>query len=193
MTKAEFGPVIAYLCTGFSKPVETQLIDVYFDALADMPLDILQLAAKRVLMQQKWFPTVYELREAAAETVAGEVKTLSPAEAWALAWKAAGSIDLEMNGLFIAEGKEWTSQAEWIMSKLPPLVVEAMKTYSLSALCYGKEPVGVIRGQFTKIYEQLQARTARERLLPPAVKEQIAGAGRERLREQLKCIGSLPD
>ncbi len=37
----------------------------------------------------------------------------------------------------------------------------------------GKKPLGVVRGQFMKIYEQLQARDRRLSLLPESLKKSI--------------------
>ncbi len=171
MTKAQMLPVMAYIATAIGKPFPADAAEVYFDLLGDLPLNVLQVAAKRVVLEHKWatFPSVAELREAAAETMRGQVKELSPAEAWKIAWRAASNIDLEVDG-----------QAGRVMAKLPELVVEAMTTFGLPALCYGKEPVGVIRGQFIKIYEQLQARDRRRALLPDGVKREIKAIGEQR-------------
>ncbi len=179
MTRPDFANVMAYIAAALQKPVSAESVEVYFDLLHDLPLPVLQLAAKRVVLQHKWatFPSVAELREAAAETMAGVVKDLSPAEAWALAWKAACRIDPEQDG-----------SVERACKGLPLLVCEAMRSFGVNALVYGREPIGVVRGQWMKIYEQLQARTQRERLLPAALKEQVAAIGAE-ARQQLRGIG----
>lgn len=171
MTKAEFLPVMAYIAAAIGKPFAREASEVYFDLLGDLPLDVLKVTAKRVVVEHKWasFPTVAELREAAAETMRGEVKALSPAEAWKLAWDAACRIDPEVSGSFERETKN-----------LPPLVVEAMVTFGVNALCYGKEPVGVIRGQFLKVVEQLQVRDRRHAMLPAPVKQAVRAIGSQR-------------
>ncbi len=182
MNRKDFAEVMARLAagygTGFGRPMDEFMVNVYFDALGDLNLEVLRIAAKRVLVQQKWFPTVHELREAAAETMAGQVKDLPAAEAWKLAWRAAGRIDPDVNDSMIAA-----------LAGLNPLVIETMKTFGIHALCYGKEPVGVVRVQFMKIYEQLQARDRREKLLPPALKEEVKAIGQASLRERMKLIG----
>ncbi len=179
MTDNEFAEVLAYIGAAIQKPLSQESVSVYWDLLGDIPIDALRVAAKRVVLQHKWatFPSVAELREAAAETMQGRVKDLSAAEAWKYAWRGAGRIDPEVQG-----------SIERACKTLPPLVVEAMQTFGIHALCCGKEPVGVVRSQFMKIYEQLQARTQRERLLPQAVKEQVAALGAEARRE-LRGIG----
>jgi hypothetical protein len=173
MTKAEFLPVMAYIAAAIGKPFAPEAAAVYFDLLGDLPLDVLRVTAKRVVLEHKWssFPTVAELREAAAETMRGEVKELSPAEAWKIAWAVAGDTDPEVDGSFVRACKK---------ASAPPIVIEAIKTFGLNALCYGKEPVGVIRGQFLKVVEQLQARDRRHALLPAPVKQEVRAIGSQR-------------
>ncbi len=182
MTLMEFGEIMARLAaaygTGFGKPMDEFTVAVYYDALGDIPLEALRVASKRVMMQQKWFPTIHELRQAASETQAGEVTSLPPAEAWALAWRAACRIDPEVDG-----------SVDRACAGLPLLVVEALRAFGVNAMVYGKEPVGVIRGQFLKIYEQIQAKAQRERVLPAQLKQQIKAIGAESIRQQLKQIG----
>ena len=166
MTHIEFAKIAAYIGTAVRKPLTPNELDVYFDLLGDLDANALLVAAKRVLLEHKYatFPSVAELRAAAVETQRGAVSDLTPAEAWALAWWVAGNCDPEVDGSF---------ERACAKAKAPPLVVEAIRGMGLADLCYGKEPVGVIRGQFLKCFEQLQARDRRAALLPPAVREAI--------------------
>ena len=72
---------------------------------------------------------------------------------------------------------------------MPPLVVEAMRAFGIPALCYGKEPVTVVRAQFAKIFEQLAARERRLRLMPPAMRSEIAAMA----APVIKMIGVIPE
>lgn len=168
MTRVEFATVIVYLEAICGKQLPPASMDPYFDLLGDLPSDVLRTAAQRVAVEHRWatFPSVAELREAAIETIQGSVKELSPAEAWDLAWSAAGRIDLEIEGSIDRACKD-----------LPVTVLEAMRAFGVPALVYGKEPVGVVRGQFLKIFEQLAARDRRRALLPASVKNSIAEIG----------------
>lgn len=161
MTRAEFTTAMLYLETACRKQFTANEAEVYFDLLGDLPAAALLAGVKRVLLEHRWasLPTVAELREAAVEAQRGEVKTLSAAEAWALAWKAVGDTDPEVEGSFARATKD-----------CPPLVVEAIRAMGLPALCYGDEPVGVLRGQFFKVFEQLAARQRRTDLYPAALK-----------------------
>lgn len=174
MTNTEFAEIIGYITAGCGKPLSVDAQVVYFDLLGDLPAELLQLAARRVLAEHKYatFPSVAELRQAAVESSRGEVKELSGAEAWAMASWIAANTDPELDGSFERSCKR---------AKASPLVVEAVRSMGLLDLCYGKEPVGVIRGQFLKVFDQLQGRDRRAALLPPTVLDQIE-ARREALQ-----------
>jgi hypothetical protein len=181
MTRPEFAKIAAYLSVGTGKPLSPEGMEVYFDCLGDLPFGVMQLAAKRVLLEHPWatFPSVAELRLAASESTRGEVNELASGRAWELAWKAAGRIDLEVDG-----------SIERATSALPPTVVEAMNRYGMVDLCRGKQPVSVVRSQFMEIFDQLATRDRREALLPPATR-----AALDQAREQYtrKAIAAEPE
>jgi hypothetical protein len=164
MTNTEFAELIGYISAGCGKSLSRESQVVYFDLLGDLPFNIGQLAAKRVLAEHKWstFPSIAELRQAAVESLRGEVKELSGAKAWELAWRAVGRIDPEIDG-----------SRERAFNGLPSIVVEAINAFGLLDLCYGKEPVGVLRGQFLRIFDQLAERERRAALLPPKVHQAL--------------------
>lgn len=164
MTREEFGIIMGYLVLGTGKELSLDAHEVYFDCLGDLDAATLQIAAKRVLMEHKWatFPSVAELREAASLTVRGTVSTISPADAWDMAWRAIQNIDPEVQG-----------SIDKALKKLPLIIQKAIRGFGLLDLCYGKEPVGVLRGQFMKQFEQIAASDKREALLPSATKEAI--------------------
>lgn len=169
MTRAEFTRVVAYLAAGTGKALPADSLEVYFDCLGDLPFELMMLAAKRVVLEHPWhtFPSIAELRQAASESARGQVAELSPAEAWSKAWRAIGDTDPEVEGSFARA-----------VEGLPPIVVEAIRAYGVQSMCYGKEPVGVVRGQFLKIYEQLAARDKRLSLYPAPLKKAVEGVAK---------------
>ena len=184
MTRSEFLRVTTYLAVGSGKALSADSLEVYFDCLADLPFDVFALAAKRVLMEHRFatFPSIAELREAAAATQQGQVQEMTAAEAWAIAWGVAANTDPEVAGSFARAS-----------ANCPAVVLEAIRCFGLTALCYGTEPVGVVRGQFMKMFEQLAGRRKRVALLPPALTKEIEATGRrgpELLGNMLAGIGN---
>jgi hypothetical protein len=167
MTRSEFAMAMAYVGTAMAKPLSAEAHEVYFELLGDLNYQTLMVAVKRVLLEHRFptFPSVAELRQAAAETIRGEAVELSECEAWGKAWQIVGDTDPEVEGSFERACRR---------AKAPPLVVEAIVTMGLNAMCYGDEPVGVVRGQFLKVFAQLAARERRLALLPPALRTALS-------------------
>ena len=170
MTRDEFIKVLAYLSAGSSKSLAPAGVEVYFDCLADLPFDVLAIAAKRVILEHKFatFPTVAELREAAALTTRGEVAGMTSAEAWALARRIAANTDPEVEGDYSRQCAKYNP---------PPIVRQSIEAFGLLSLCYGDDPDGVQRGQFMRIYDELAKREKRHALMPAAVIAQIEASG----------------
>lgn len=180
MTRKEFATTMAYLAAACGKSLPDASMEVYYDLLGDLPMDALKTAAKRVSLEHKWatFPSVAELREAAAETMQGHVKGVSPAEAWEMAWDVAGRFDPDQHGEYVSNGKTYPSQWALLTSHLPPVVLKAINAFGIMALIYGKEPIGVIRAQFMKCFEQIDAKQKRAALLPASLRQEIESHGR---------------
>lgn len=184
MRRDEFVKALAYITAGCGRELAPASLEVYFDCLGDLTYDVMLLAAKRVLLSHKWatFPSVAELREAATTVAAGRVSELSPAEAWALAWRAAANTDPEIEGSF-----------ERATRNVPAIVVRAMKAFGVCSLCAGGEPVGVLRGQFLRIYEQIAAGDKAAQMLPPTTRRAIEERAEKSTGAALKLANWSPE
>lgn len=195
MTKKQFAEVMAYLEAATDKPLSADRAAIYFDLLNDLPVDVLRTAAKRVLLQPQWgrFPDVLELRQAAADTIQAQVAEMTPERAWGLAWAAAGKLSFDCPpGQYWANGKRWPSQVAYVMSTVPPLVARAMSNFGLAALAHGREPIGVVRGQFLKCFQQIIEERKRLALMPPALVREIEQQNQKALPAPVaKVIGQI--
>lgn len=182
MSHDEFLKIAAYITAGTGKAIAPESMMVYFDLLGDLPFEVLLTGAKRVILEHPWpsFPSIAELREAASEAARGKVSDLSATDAWGLVWKAVARIDPEVSGSF-----------ERATRGYPTIVVEAMKSFGIFALCSSSDPVSVIRGQFLKMFEQIAAREKRAALLPEPVKKAIENIGQQLPSKFTKGIGEI--
>ncbi len=96
-------------------------------------------------------PTIAELATAAAESQRGWLSEGSAAEAWEIAWTAAGRIDPDIPG-----------SEERHMAGVPEAVARTMRAFGIVDLCASQSPIGVLRGQFMTIFGQLAAKAKRE-------------------------------
>lgn len=174
MTKQEFASEMTWLSVAIGKPIAASeletgpRLEAYFELLGDLPFDVFRIATRRVAVAHPWatFPSIAELRQAAADTLQGNVRAMPGGEAWQLAWRAAARIDPEVEGSTTRACKD-----------LPPLVVEAMKSFGIVALC-NADP-NFARPQFIKIFEALTERENRHALLPARVKKAIVHQANE--------------
>jgi hypothetical protein len=181
MRKSDFIAVIAYLEAGCARQFPKQSMDVYFDLLGDLDATVFQAAARIVVLEHPWhtFPSIAELREAAATVSEGQLTRMTAAEAWETAWNAIKRIDPERK-----------SSMEQYFDPLPPLVKRAIQSYGLCSLCFGKEAISIVRAQFMRIFDELSESQARRDLLPLALKENVQQIG-EHPCEQVNAVAAM--
>jgi hypothetical protein len=174
MQLTEFAEIMAFLEATSGKSPPKGAVKAYYECLKDLPLDVLQTAAKRVVMEHVWatFPSVAELRQAASETARGVINELSPAEAWGIVMRTMAKLDVAFD----------ESHQAQILSAIPALAMQAAQAFGLMAL-YNLPDANLetARAQFRTIYEQLAARDRRTALLPDSLKRGIAEIGRKTL------------
>jgi hypothetical protein len=164
---------MAYLSAATNQPMSKERADVYYDMLQEMPLETLRIAAKKVALSHSWstFPSVAEIHEAACETVMSQCQELLPMQAWAIARRAAASIDPDVQGPYFRNGKEHRSMAAAFMADVPLLVAKAIRQIGLNAI--GKDNESVVRAHFTRAYEAIVNDHKKLALMPPSLKREI--------------------
>jgi len=126
---------------------------LWMKMLEDIPYEVAENALMKVMATNRFFPTVAEIREAAALITTPEL--LTHAEAWSEVLKAVrkyGTYDYEKG-----------------MASLPDVVRQVVRMIGWREICLSEQP-DVIRGQFRMAYEQEVARIKERALLPENVK-----------------------
>lgn len=179
MTRTDFAEILHKIGVAVGKPLAAnereadQRAELYWSLFKSTPLDAMRIAAARVVLSCKWYPTPAELASAIADTVNAQIVEIVPAEAFRLAWRAAAKIDFEISGPYWANGKEYASQTAYVMEGLPPFVARALRAFGIRAMATGKEPTGVVRAQFTKTFEGVVEQHKKLALMPAALKREI--------------------
>ena len=78
-----FTEIMAVLMSSYpnTKPTK-ETLSVYQRLLSDIPLEFLQAGALKHATENKWFPSVAELREASFDVMLNKPGIPSPYEAW---------------------------------------------------------------------------------------------------------------
>ena len=199
MTKFEFSENLNFLAAGVRQSLDTKTIETYYAMLGDLPSDTFRDACRVVLLTHKYanLPSIAELREAAVSVSKAFDQQLTAGEAWAIASDAATKIDLDIVGPYrVKIGREWKeyeSQADAVLESVPHSVASAMMTFGLSSICGATGPEGVVRAQFTKVFEQLEERNKRIALLPPDLREFLENKrANTMLDKALAGLGDMP-
>lgn len=148
-------------------------ITVYVADLADLPDDVLHAACIECRASCKWFPTIAEIRTAAARIQVDALQLPPALEAWGTMWK-------EINGSKyhpdLAANGDPTRPA--FSNPITARIVDSMGLRYL----YTSENGMSDRSQFIKAYEEYERRGVKELASPPAlvpgsarVSEQLAG------------------
>ncbi len=201
MTKQEFAAEMAWLMCAIrcelvsgddddAKVERRAATSAYYECLGDLPLEVFKIATRRVAVAHPWknFPSIAELREAAALTIGGETQALTGVEAFGMAYRIAASFDPSLTGPYFRKGKLFNSQAEAYMDGLPPLVEQSIRRFGGLTVLANADP-NFARREFAAIFDGLASREQFHRLLPAPVKDAIAAIGH---REEVKAITHTP-
>jgi len=157
MTKAEIAKILAVLAASYPKfEVDDLKVQVWHEMLGDLDYVTANMAVKKLILENAFPPSIAEVRKAAAEIMNPDVMTA--AEAW-------GEVERAVR----TYGSYQEIEA---LASLSPRTAKVVRQIGWREICLNEEP-GVVRGQFLKMYQQVQERDRREMLLPANLRQEI--------------------
>lgn len=157
MTKIETAKLLAVLAAAFPRfEVDDLKVQVWHEMLGDLDYSLANLAIKKLILESTFPPSIAEVRKAAMEILNPDVMTA--AEAWGEVERA-----VRTYGYY---------QETKALASLSPRTAKVVRQIGWREICLNEDP-GVVRGQFLKMYQQVQERDRREMLLPAGLRNQI--------------------
>jgi len=157
ITKAEVTKLLTVIASMYPRFEVNELkISLWYDMVGDLSYQAAQMALKKTMLTSVYPPTVADIRAAVADITA--VEQLDAGKAWGEVMRA-----IHKCGFYNPE------DAYKIMSPCTELVV---KQISWREICCCEE-IGVVRGQFMKMYDSMKKREETNKLLPASFKKQI--------------------
>jgi hypothetical protein len=159
MKTSEFSVLAAAIKTYYPRFTifpNQEAMSLWYDALKDLPIDVLSAAVKKWAVTEKWPPTIAELREKCSEIVDGERPD------WGTGWQ-------EVQKAIRFYGYMRSQEA---LASMSPVTREAVRRIGFQAICESENPEA-IRAQFRQIYESVEQRSAAESSLPAELKSTI--------------------
>lgn len=160
MTRKEIANLIGWAAANFPAMQQKELQPtavLWEKMLGDIPYEVAEKALMSVLAKAKYFPTVAEIREAAAEIINPQLP--SAMDAWGEVTQA-----VKRYGYY---------RQEEALNSLSPLTRRVVQNIGWHEICLCEQP-DIIRGQFRMAYEQYAKREREEAIMPAEVK-QLAG------------------
>jgi hypothetical protein len=167
MKKTEVVKLLVVINAAFPNMQVTEaMVDLWHELLGDIDFNLAKAAVKKILLESPYPPTIADIRKQAAEIIMPKENKIDAAEAWGEVERA-----IRLYGSYMEEEA---------ISSMSPAVARVVKYIGWREICLSEEP-GVVRGQFLKMYQQLQERERKEALLPEGLKRDIAMLTEQRL------------
>ncbi|MGD6877851.1 replicative helicase loader/inhibitor [Bacillus infantis] len=135
-----------------------QAMELWFRELSDIPYEVAEAALRKWVVNNKWSPSIADIREMTSEVTQGEIPD------WGDAWD-------EVCRAIRNYGSYGVQQA---MESFRPLTYEAVKRMGFRNLCMS-ENVPADRANFRIIYEQVAERKKKEKNIPAQLGNIISG------------------
>lgn len=148
--RIEVAKIVGALAAAFPHAqVTEETLRVYVAALADIPLDVLAVAANQCLAECEFFPTVARLRDTALSLTTDLERQATPFAAWGEVVEAIRRVGYYRDPTFST-----------------PLISKAVLIMGWKELCLSDNQVAD-RAHFVKVYEQLLNREKQQAKLLP--------------------------
>lgn len=160
MKKSEIVQLLAVVNTAFpNMQVSEAMVDLWFELLGDLDFNLAKIALKKLLLESPYPPAIADIRKQATEILTPAEGRIEPAAAWGEVIRAVHNY-----------GYYRPIEA---MASLSPIAAQVVKYMGWQEICMSEEP-SVIRGQFLKMYQQVQEREKKDAILPEKLKSEIA-------------------
>ena len=157
MTKGEVAKLLVVLAASYPRfEVDDVKVQVWHEMLGDLDYAVASMAVKKIIMQNTFPPAIAEVRKAAAELTNPE--NLTSSEAW-------GEVTRAIRNYGYYRGEE-------ALASLSPTTAQVVRYMGWREICMS-EDIGVIRGQFLRMYEQIATREQEKQLLSPTMQTEI--------------------
>lgn len=170
MTKIEVGKIFAVLSAAYDKfDVNEFKQQLWFEMLQDISYSIVQIAIKKLILESPYPPSIADIRKQCLEVSTKDNEQIDAGQGWGEIMRA-----IRLYGY---------CRAEEALNSLSPITRQVAERLSWREICLCEEQnLGVLRGQFIKIFNSLQEREGKNKLLPEKLKQEIKALEKEKVK-----------
>lgn len=157
MTKKEFSALAMAIRTYYPKEnilPNQESLQLWFQALQDIPLSIAEVVLQRWVSTNRWSPTIADFRELSSSLQYGDPPT------WVDGWSEVQRA-IRVYGMYDVAGA---------MASFSPITKQVVSLLGFKFLCVSENP-SADRANFRMCYETLIKRTLLQQQIPPALQE----------------------
>ena len=145
----------------FSDPAKVRpVIKLWAELLADIPYDVAETAAKKLMLESPYPPTIADVRKQITEITTPKEYQIDAAEAWGEVMQA-----IRHYGYY---------RPNEALSSLSPQTAKVVRYIGWNEINTCEE-IGVVRGQFLKMFDAVSKRETQNRHLPIGLRDMIQG------------------
>jgi len=159
MNEKEFSLFMFGMRTMFPKdniPSSPEAIKMWYDLIGDIPYDVAESFLKKWVLNNKWSPTIADIRQGVVEMTTEGIPD------WGKAWE-------EVQRAISRFGYPRPEEA---LESMSPATREAVKCIGFQNICESENPEAM-RAQFRSIYETTAKRQKEDACLPDHVKQTL--------------------
>ena len=161
MTKNEFKVIVSLLKSNYTKfGIELkEQFEFWYAMFEEVDYQVAKLAVAKLCCENSYdHPKIADLRKAVAEVLTSKEDLLTGAEAWGEVMQAVK--------------KFGNYRADEALESMSLVTRDLVKRIGFREICFSEE-LGVVRGQFLKMFEQIKNRYTKEKLLPQSLQKKI--------------------
>lgn len=144
--------------------VDETKVNLWHSLLKDLTYEICNIAVQKHILESPFVPAISDIRKAAVNILTPEVDKVDAGTAWGEIMKA-----IKAFGIY---------RPEEALKSMSPRTAKAAEFLGWQEICLS-ENLGVLRGQFMKIYDSMKVREDTNKLLPLAMRAQIQQIGND--------------
>lgn len=161
MVKAEVSKLLAIFAAAYPRfDVNDIKLQLWFEMLQDIPYELAQVAVKKLICERNFPPTISDIRAAVGDLLNPYCDEEDAGTAWGEVMQAVRNY-----GIY---------RPEEAISSMNRKTARIVKQLGWQEICLC-ENLGVIRGQFIRLYDALEEREKKNRMQPGELRKMISG------------------
>ena len=166
MKPSETAKLLAVISAAYPEKfrVDDMKVQLWHSLLKDLSYEVCNIAVQKHILESPFVPAISDIRKAAVSIMTPEEEKMDAGAAWGEIMKA-----IKTYGIY---------RPEEAFQNLSPRTAKVAQYMGWQEICMS-ENMGVLRGQFMRIFDSMAVREDADKLLPATMQAQIRQIGHD--------------